>query len=67
MAQIIGIKLPKGIATADRNSRHLLPDGERKGAGNKQMFNYVKNEIKLLSVLWGCYWRQKDNAKLKTS
>lgn len=45
MTQIVGIKLPKGIATADRTSHHLLPDGERKGAGNKQMFNYVKNEI----------------------
>lgn len=54
MTQIIAIKLPKGIATADRIFHHLLPDGERKGAGNKQIFNYVKNEIELHSVLWGC-------------
>lgn len=51
MTQIIAIKLPKGIATADRIFHHLLPDGERKGAGNKQIFNYVKNEIELHSVL----------------
>lgn len=43
MTQIIGTKLPKGIATADTTSHRLLPDGERKGAGNKQMYNSVKN------------------------
>lgn len=43
MTQIIGTKFPKGIATADVTSHCLLPDGERKGAGNKQMYNSVKN------------------------
>lgn len=54
MTGIIGTKLPKGIATADMTSYCLLPDGERKGAENKQMYNSVKNEIKPCSVLWGC-------------
>lgn len=54
MTRIIGTKLPKGIPTADLTSHHLLPDGESKGAGNKQMYNSVKSEIKLCSVLWGC-------------
>lgn len=44
-------QIPKGIATADMTSHLLLPDGERRGAGNKQMYNSVKNEIKPCSVL----------------
>lgn len=42
MTRITGTKLPKGIATADITSHHLLPDGERKEAGNKQMYNSMK-------------------------
>lgn len=42
MTRVTGTKLPKGIATADITSHHLLPDGERKDAGNKQMYNSVK-------------------------
>lgn len=42
MTRIIGTKPPKGIATADM-SHYLLPDGEKKGGGNKQMYNSVKN------------------------
>ena len=50
MTQILGTKLPKGIATADMTSHHLLTDGERKGSGNKQKYNSVKNEMKSHSV-----------------